>query len=153
MRAARSTSEPVVHGAVGVIPRGDTLLVIRRAAHIVAGGAWCFPGGAVQPGESVADALVREMREEIGLDVRPLRQLWRSRRHRGTLVLHWVLAEPARSGAFRLRLTPDEVAASRWLRPEAILALPTLLDSNRAFLLRWPALRPPARRSTPPPRR
>ncbi|GAT69414.1 NUDIX hydrolase [Planomonospora sphaerica] len=34
-------------------------------------GRWMLPGGAVDPGEGPADALVREMREELGVEVEP----------------------------------------------------------------------------------
>jgi 8-oxo-dGTP diphosphatase len=38
-------------------------------------GAWYVPGGAIDPGEEPADAIVREMLEETGLHVEPLRVL------------------------------------------------------------------------------
>ncbi len=46
------------------------LLLIRRG-HDPEAGSWSLPGGRVEPGESDAQALVREMREETGLIVRP----------------------------------------------------------------------------------
>ncbi len=46
------------------------LLFIRRG-HDPEAGSWSLPGGRVEPGESDAQALVREIREETGLIVRP----------------------------------------------------------------------------------
>lgn len=45
------------------------ILLTRRADN----GRWCLPGGHVEPGETVAEACIREMREETGLDVRIVR--------------------------------------------------------------------------------
>ncbi len=61
--------------AVGVLRQGDTVLMEKRhdAAH--QGGLWAFPGGKVAAGEGVDAALVREFREETGLETdgwRPL---------------------------------------------------------------------------------
>jgi ADP-ribose pyrophosphatase YjhB (NUDIX family) len=53
----------VVHDAAG------RLLLIRRA-HDPGRGLWSLPGGRVEAGESVAEAVEREVREETGLDVR-----------------------------------------------------------------------------------
>ena len=44
------------------------LLVIQRALP-PADGLWSVPGGRVEPGEGLADALMREIREETGLDI------------------------------------------------------------------------------------
>jgi mutator protein MutT len=52
-----------------VISRGDALLVCQRPLHKRHGGLWEFPGGKCEPGESDADALHREMREELGIKV------------------------------------------------------------------------------------
>jgi len=126
-----------VHGVVGILVRGDCILLIRRATHIAAGGAWCLPGGALEPGEKLEDAVVRELDEELGADVRPVREVWRSTREEDGLVLHWWLVEPARSDDWTLRPNPDEVAEYRWLTPAEAIALPGLLPTNRAFLRQW----------------
>jgi ADP-ribose pyrophosphatase YjhB (NUDIX family) len=45
------------------------ILLTRRADN----GRWCLPGGHFEPGEDVAEACVREMHEETGLEVRVVR--------------------------------------------------------------------------------
>jgi 8-oxo-dGTP diphosphatase len=57
---------------VGAIVRDDRgrLLMVRRG-HAPSAGTWSVPGGRVEPGESDADAVAREVREETGLEVRP----------------------------------------------------------------------------------
>jgi 8-oxo-dGTP diphosphatase len=53
------------------IVRGDPprLLAAQRAHPHALAGLWELPGGKVEPGESDADALVRELREELGITV------------------------------------------------------------------------------------
>lgn len=62
-------SEPL-HVAVGVIQDSlGRVLVARRSTQQHQGGLWEFPGGKVEKGESVRDALCRELYEELGIEV------------------------------------------------------------------------------------
>jgi 8-oxo-dGTP diphosphatase len=122
-----------VQGVVAVIEHEGRLLAIRRAAGIAAGGSWCLPGGAVEPGESLEQALVREVREEVGLDVRPVRQVWQWTRPDGRLHLHWWLAELVGNSA-EMALASSEVAEARWVSREEFRRLQPVLESNLAFL-------------------
>lgn len=58
-----------VHVAVGVV-LDDThqILITKRAADSHQGGLWEFPGGKVEAGESVTQALARELKEELGIE-------------------------------------------------------------------------------------
>lgn len=59
-----------VHVAVGVIlDQEHNILITRRAQDSHQGGLWEFPGGKVEAGESLASALTRELREELGITV------------------------------------------------------------------------------------
>ena len=57
--------------AVGIVIRRGRVLIDRRPAEGLLGGLWEFPGGKIEAGESAADAVRREVREEVGIDVTP----------------------------------------------------------------------------------
>jgi 8-oxo-dGTP diphosphatase len=58
-----------VHVAVGVIVSNGCFFLTKRLEHVHQGGKWEFPGGKVEKGETVAQALHRELEEEIAIDV------------------------------------------------------------------------------------
>ncbi len=118
-------------GAVAVIPRADRLLVIRRAATVEAPGTYCFPGGALEPGETEEDAIRRELREELAVDVVPVRRLWQSITP-WQVDLRWWLVDLDPSAL--LQPNPAEVASAHWLTRAEIRQLPELLTSNHHFL-------------------
>src|SRR5256712_12260910 len=56
--------------AVAVLIRSDgAALLAQRPASKVYSGYWEFPGGKIEPGEPVAEALRREIREELGIEI------------------------------------------------------------------------------------
>jgi 8-oxo-dGTP diphosphatase len=59
--------------AVGILIRSDgRLLLASRPAGKPYSGYWEFPGGKLEPGETVAHALARELHEELGVDIGPV---------------------------------------------------------------------------------
>ncbi len=60
---------------VAVIERDGRFLVQQRPSGGLLAGLWEFPGGKVEPGESLTAALRRELREELGVVVRNVRKL------------------------------------------------------------------------------
>ena len=67
-----------IHVAAGALRSADgRVLVTRRPAGVHQGGLWEFPGGKLDAGEAVRAALSRELREELGIEVRSARPLIR----------------------------------------------------------------------------
>lgn len=59
----------MIHVVAGLVVHGGRLLISRRLPEAHQGGCWEFPGGKVEPGESEPEALRRELREELGIEV------------------------------------------------------------------------------------
>lgn len=59
-----------VNVAVAVIINSNSeILIAKRHQHLHQGGKWEFPGGKIEADESVETAIVRELKEEVALDV------------------------------------------------------------------------------------
>lgn len=88
-------SRPIVGVGAVVLHEGRVLLIRRGKAPLR--GRWVIPGGTVELGETLVDALVREVREETGLDVRPVEILTVfdriDRDDRGRVVHHFVIVD------------------------------------------------------------
>lgn len=68
-------SARVVHAAIAVIERSGRFLISRRRPTDHLGGYWEFPGGKRRPGESWETCIRREVREELGITIRPMARL------------------------------------------------------------------------------
>jgi 8-oxo-dGTP diphosphatase len=115
--------------AVFLRPDGTTLLARRPVGKVYA-GYWEFPGGKAEAGESVADALRREIREELGVELEAAVP-WITRVFtypHATVRLHFY-----RVLAWRGQLAALEHDALSWERPESVSVAP-LLPANGPVL-------------------
>lgn len=137
--AITRSARPVLHVAVGVIQdaRGRVLLAERPSGKPMA-GYWEFPGGKIEAHENPQAALVRELHEELGIDIGP--------------ALPWITREyryphtTARLHMFRVAQWQGEPhgregQALSWEDPHAV-AIEPLLPANHAILaaLRLPSV-------------
>ncbi len=119
-------------GVVVACRRGDgRWLLIRRSATVRRPLQVCFPGGWIEAGESQHDAAVREMQEELGAAVVPLRCVWQNTFGEPSRVLWGWLAELTSSN-----LTPNqsEVHEILWLTPDEAIRHPDVIPGTAAFL-------------------
>jgi 8-oxo-dGTP diphosphatase len=63
------SSKNIVDVVGAIIKDGDRYLVGQRAANKAQGGLWEFMGGKIEPGETPEQALARECREELALEI------------------------------------------------------------------------------------
>lgn len=112
---------PRVDVVIAVIIRGGQVLICRRAAGASFAGFWEFPGGKREPGETIAQCLGRELREELAVRVEPFHALktidhdypsGRIRLH--PYVCHLIEGEPK----------PIASHATRWVEPRELTDYP-----------------------------
>ena len=85
---------PIV-GVGGVVVEGEKVLIVKRA-HEPRKGEWSLPGGIVELGETLVDALKRELREETGLEVdvgEVVEVFDRVQRRDGRIQYHFVIVD------------------------------------------------------------
>lgn len=107
---------PLVGVGAVIVDRGRVLLVRRGTEPLR--GQWSLPGGLIEVGESLSDGLIREVREETGLAVKPMELielLDRIHREGDRVRYHYVIADylcAVIGGELRAASDADEV---RWV--------------------------------------
>ena len=118
--------------AAAVVWRDGRVLLTRRPPGGPFGLKWEFPGGKLEPGETAEQALVRELREELGVGSVPRGTLaveTYQYAHGLSVELHFVRCE-----LDSLDFTPSpEVHEVRWNRPSEVDPA-ELLEADRGFL-------------------
>jgi len=109
---------------VGAVIKDDRgrLLLIKRG-HAPGAGLWSLPGGRIEPGETDAEALVREMREETGLVIEAGQLIGTVRRptQDGGLLDIRDYAATVTGGTLR---AGDDAADARWVAASELEILP-----------------------------
>ncbi|HVY50325.1 MAG TPA: NUDIX domain-containing protein [Devosia sp.] len=121
----------VLAASVALHRQQDVLLIQRNMPP--SEGLWTLPGGRLEPGESTEQCAIREVKEELGLDVFALRSV-RVMRY-GQFEL-----EVFATQTFEGEISPDpaEIRSWRWVRPHQLARLTTTagLDEVLAAVFR-----------------
>ncbi|MFH8464548.1 (deoxy)nucleoside triphosphate pyrophosphohydrolase [Streptomyces sp. NPDC017991] len=140
-------TEPIVVVGAAVLSDGR-LLAARRSAPVELAGRWELPGGKVEPGESPERALVRELREELGVEAEVVGRVPGEYALRSPYVLRvWTVRLRAGSpGPIALQdhdelrwLTADEVWDVDWLDQD----VPAVAEVARVVWGAFPSPPPP----------
>jgi A/G-specific adenine glycosylase len=105
----------------GVLQRRGRVLLAKRPSEGLLGGLWEFPGGKLEEGEDLPSALRRELREELGVDVR-VGEAFGVYRHAYThfrITLHAFVCELVDG-----RPQPLEATELAWVRPAELAKYP-----------------------------
>jgi ADP-ribose pyrophosphatase YjhB (NUDIX family) len=120
-------TRPFLAVSAGIIRDGRVLIV--RRARPPAHGVYTFPGGVVELGETLEEAIVREVREETALEIEPValagfRQAI-ARDADGKIERHFVILPFAARWLGGEPVLNEELAEAHWLRPPELAGLTT----------------------------
>lgn len=114
-------SSTALRVTAAIIRRGDgAIFVARRAPGRRLAGAWEFPGGKIEPGETPEACLARELREELDLEVQVGAHFATSVHDDGVLAVELMAYEVAILRGVPRPVDHDEVA---WVAPHALREL------------------------------
>ena len=133
---SREYPDRPIPGVAGIVVRGKELLLVQRGKE-PAKGKWGIPGGVVEVGETIEEALVREVREETGCECTPVKHLTTfdsiRRDDDGRVHWHYVLFEYLCRYDSGEPHANDDAAEARWV-PLDDLDCVDIMESTRSFI-------------------
>jgi 8-oxo-dGTP pyrophosphatase MutT (NUDIX family) len=113
-----------------VIKRNEKYLLIKRAKKGFAEDYWCPITGEVEKGETQKHAVIREAKEEMGLEVEPVRKVWECPTADGQYILHWW---EARMIEENVKVNSDEVKESKWVDVDEMQNIGKMFNADIKF--------------------
>lgn len=131
MQTQAGNTQRIRRGVIGVLCDGARMLVVQRGAAVSRPGCWCFPGGHLEPGETAARAVVRELREELGIAVATRRRMGSIRLpDAGYVLAVWRVDHVGGT----IAPAPGEIAQVCWMTADEVRHVHPGLASNELVL-------------------
>lgn len=109
------SSKPHFHVTAGLLQQDGMVLITKRPVGSHLAGYWEFPGGKQEAGETLEECLVREMKEELGVNVRAGKRLLTVNHEYENRIISLYLFQCTHLGGELKPLACEEI---RWVHPE-----------------------------------
>ncbi|MHB8513233.1 MAG: NUDIX hydrolase [Actinomycetota bacterium] len=123
--------------AVGAIVLNEGSLLLVKRGREPARGFWTLPGGRVEIGETLREAIVREVREETGIEIEPDALIGIAERitrnDDGSVAFHYVICDFVATARTYDAIVGDDAEEVRWVPIEELSSL-KLTDGLQEFL-------------------
>lgn len=106
---------------LGIIHKEDKVILIKRREKdtLVKNLIWAFPGGKMRVGETPDESLIREIKEEVGLNIKKPKLLF-IRIYPGTRILQRFYDCVPIGSTITSTMEPDEVEEIRWVKADSV---------------------------------
>jgi len=106
----------MINVVAGIIKNADNkILIAQRNIHKSQGGLWEFPGGKIEQGETKEEAIVREIKEELKIDIIPIRYVDEKVFKYPDKTINLIAIECRYNGGTIIKTEHEEV---KWIKPE-----------------------------------
>jgi len=120
LHSQHSTLNTPIRVSCAIIERGGKILAARRGAAQSQAGLWEFPGGKLNKDETAAQSLVREIKEELGIEIIPKTPLSPVIHNYPTITIELI---PFISHIISGEPVPQEHSEIMWIEPRDTLKL------------------------------
>jgi len=114
MNAPDHTNLPIIPVVAGIVCKNGHILIAQRPSDHDLADCWEFPGGKIEPGETPAQCLARELEEELAIQIQVGAELGRSRHHQGHRIIDLLAIHARWTGG---TVNPTEHQAVAWIPP------------------------------------
>jgi 8-oxo-dGTP diphosphatase len=136
----REYPEAPLVGVAAVVIQGDKVLLVQRGQEPHK-GSWGLPGGLVQLGESVSEAVRREVAEETALEIEPGEVLgvfepivWDEQ---GRIRFHYVVIDFLARPLGGILSPASDVTAARWVSPQELASYQVRAETAEVIRKAW----------------
>lgn len=121
-----------VKTTVGCVIEKDGKILLAKRNHEPFKDYWCIPGGHIEFGEDPENAVIREVKEEVGLDIKP-RFLGYVNEYYGDLDWHAVALMFYSKAEGEIQQNKEEIKEIKWFDKEEILKMDLAFEHKKVI--------------------